>query len=247
MNEDQENFRLYSPSYSYPQHLAAENGFQLADGVDPMQIAAYSDFMERASGVNSTGYSVTIPAFKSGNPKVDNVGTSPNAFLLSLFNVKYVISEFEIENRDLQEIINEDHLFMYENKYLSERAWVEESPKSSEEFQGIFDGNINELDLTPNRIEILAQGPGRLVLSEVQYPGWKVDVDGNRQPIELAYGLLRSVNLSEGDHEVEFYFRPLTVYIGLGMTMIGWILAIWQIYGKEDDEIQEESLIGSDR
>jgi len=76
-----------------------------------------------------------------------------------------------------------------------------------------------------------------LVLSEVQYPGWKVVVDGNRQPIELAYGLLRSVNLPEGDHVVEFSFRPLTVYVGLGMAMIGWTLAIWQIYRKRDNEI----------
>jgi hypothetical protein len=246
IDRDQEVFRLYSPSYSYPQHLAAENGVQLADGVDPMQIAAYSDFMERASGVNSAGYSVTIPAFKSGNPKVDNVGTSPNAFLLSLLNVKYVISEFEIENPDLQKIINKGQVFLYENIYLSERAWVEERPKSIEDFQGVNYGNVSKLDLSPNRIEIFAQGPGRLVLSEVQYPGWKVVVDGNRQPIELAYGLLRSVNLPEGDHEVEFYFRPLAVYIGLGMAMIGWILAIWQIYRKEDDEIQEKSLFGSD-
>jgi len=234
---DQENFRIYSPSYSYPQHLAAENGVKLTDGVDPMQIAAYSDFMERASGVNSAGYSVTIPAFKSGNPKVDNVGASPNAFLLSLLNVKYVISEFEIENQDLREIINKDQVILYENIYLSERAWVEDSPKSIEDYQGVDYGNVSKLKLSPNRIEIFAQGPGRLVLSEVQYPGWKVIVDGNRQPIELAYGLLRSVNLPEGDHVVEFYFRPLTVYVGLGMAMVGWILAIWQIYRKRENEI----------
>jgi len=237
IGEDQEIFRLYSPSYSYPQHLAAENDVQMADGVDPMQITAYSDFMERASGVNSAGYSVTIPAFKSGNPKVDNVGTSPNAFLLSLLNVKYVISEFEIENPDLQEIINNDQLVLYENIYLSERAWAEENPKSIENYQGVDYGNVSKIKLSPNRIEIFAKGPGRLVLSEVQYPGWKVVVDGNRQPIELAYGLLRSVNLPEGDHVVEFYFRPLTVYVGIGMAMIGWILAIWQIYRKRDNEI----------
>jgi len=233
----QQNFRIYSPSYSYPQHLAAENGIQLADGVDPMQIAAYTDFMERASGINSTGYSVTIPSFETGNPKIDNVGTSPNAFLLSLINVKYVISEFEIHNPDLHEIIKKGQVVLYKNMYATERAWVEESPRSIGDYQIGEHGGVSNIKVTPNRIELFAKGPGRLVISEIFYPGWKAEVDGDRQTIELAYGLLRSVNLSEGDHVIEIYFRPLTVYGGLGMALMGWLLSVWNILRSKDDQI----------
>ena len=36
-------FRVYSPSYSLPQHVAQRAGLELADGVDPMQVASYAD------------------------------------------------------------------------------------------------------------------------------------------------------------------------------------------------------------
>ena len=52
-------FRVYSPSYSLPQSTAVVYRIPLADGVDPLQYAPYVDFMERASGVPSDGYSVT--------------------------------------------------------------------------------------------------------------------------------------------------------------------------------------------
>ena len=229
INEDSDVFRLYSPSYSFPQYFAAENGFELTDGVDPLQLAAYSKFMNEASGVNSQGYSVTIPAFKTGNPALDNLGSTPNAFLLGLLNVKYVISEFEIDNPYLSEIPTEDQAYLYLNKFMVERAWIVDGPISEESIQLNNGKNISSLELSPNRIELTANGPGKLVLSEIYYPGWKVIVDGDAINIEHAYGLLRSVDLTEGEHEIIFNFQPITVYIGLGLAAIGWTLAVWQI------------------
>lgn len=237
IKEDPGIFRIYSPSYSVPQYSAAENNLEQADGVDPMQIATYSDFMAEASGVDSPGYSVTIPAFKSGNPAVDNINTIPDSFLLSLLNVKYVISGFEIDDSDLQEIQTKDELYLYRNNYLSKRAWIEEVPKTTENYQNQDHGNINALNISPNRISISANGPGRLVMSEIYYPGWKVTVDGDQQTVEQAYGLLRSVNLSEGEHKVEFSFLPLTVYGGIGLSIIGWLLAAWQLFKTKNDGI----------
>lgn len=229
INEDPEKFRLYSPSFSLPQHLAAEIGLELTDGVDPMQIAAYSEFMEEASGVASQGYSVTIPAFKTGNPDLDNTGSKPNTFLLSLLNVKYMISEFEIDNPDFDEIPTGDQSYLYRNSFLLERAWVEEDLISEENFQFINGRNIRGLDFSPNRIRLTALGPGRLVLSEIYYPGWNVKVDGEAKTIEKAYGLIRGVDLAEGEHEVIFSYQPITVYTGIGLAAIGWALAVWQI------------------
>jgi len=233
--KDQEIFRLYSPSYSIPQYIAAENGFQLADGVDPMQLSTYSDFMVKASGVKAPGYSVTIPPFPTGNPSVDNIAALPDPFLLSLLNVKYLVSEFEINGPDLQEVITEDQNYIYKNNYLSERAWVEEVPKTKGNYRLPDHGRVYELSRSPNRIYLTADGPGRLVLSEIYYPGWKVYVDGDQQTLELAYGLLRSVNLPEGEHKVEFMFHPMTVYGGIGLAIIGWFLALWKILRKNHD------------
>ena len=229
IKEDTDKFRLYSPSYSFPQYLAAENGFELTDGVDPLQVAAYSEFMDKASGVTSQGYSVTIPAFNTGNPALDNTGSIPNAFLLGLLNVKYVISEFMIDNPDLHEIPTGDQSYLYVNSFILNRAWIEDELICEENYQLKNSKKISNLEFSPNRIGLTAYGPGRLVLSEVYYPGWKVIVDGDAKAIEQAYGVLRSVDLTEGEHEIKFNFQPISVYIGLGLAAIGWTLAVWQI------------------
>ena len=72
---------------------------------------------------------------------------------------------------------------------------------------------------TPEKIELHAQGPGLLILSEMAYPGWSVSVDGNPTDLEIAAGLLRGVYLEEGEHEVIFFYRPFSLYLGLTLCL----------------------------
>jgi uncharacterized membrane protein YfhO len=74
---------------------------------------------------------------------------------------------------------------------------------------------------SPNRIELRARGPGRLVLSEISYPGWQARADGERVPILEAHGVLRSVDVPAGEHTVVFVFRPVSVYAGMTLTVAG--------------------------
>jgi uncharacterized membrane protein YfhO len=73
---------------------------------------------------------------------------------------------------------------------------------------------------TPNRIRITAEGPGRLVLSELAYPGWRVEIDGDPAALRTESELFRAVDLSPGVHEVQFTFRPASLLAGLGITLI---------------------------
>jgi uncharacterized membrane protein YfhO len=79
---------------------------------------------------------------------------------------------------------------------------------------------VHSIEWTPNRIGIVAEGPGRLVLSEVTYPGWEAEVDG--VPVELggAYGMLRAIELPPGEHRIDFELRPASLYGGLAITTI---------------------------
>ena len=54
LSKKEGEFRVYSPSYSLPQFTAALYGLELADGIDPIQMANYETFMEQASGIPST-------------------------------------------------------------------------------------------------------------------------------------------------------------------------------------------------
>ena len=76
-----------------------------------------------------------------------------------------------------------------------------------------------------------ATGPGRLVLSEIMYPGWQARVDGQPASVETANGALRAVQLAAGPHVVTFEFWPVPVYLGgaLGMLgLIGLAILLWQ-------------------
>ncbi len=70
---------------------------------------------------------------------------------------------------------------------------------------------------TPDRLklEVDAEAPGLLVLSETDYPGWEAAVDGASTTIYRANLAFRAVALPAGRHDVEFVFRPASVRRGL--------------------------------
>jgi len=203
-------FRVYSPSYSLPQHVAQRAGLELADGVDPMQLASYARLMETATGAQASGYSVTIPPF----PPNSDVRTAwrdaqPDARWLGKLNVRYVVAEFPIRAEGLVERARFGSTFVYENTQALLRAFVGE---------GI---TARITTLTPDRIVVEAGGPGALTLSQVYYPGWRASVDGHPASIK-AVDSLTQVSLDAGQHVIEFVFDSWTAKVGLLVSAVGW-------------------------
>jgi len=85
----------------------------------------------------------------------------------------------------------------------------------------------------PERVVVAADAEreGLLVLADSFYPGWQAVVDGERAGIGHYQGVFRSVRMPEGEHVVEFVFRPQLVYLGaaiLGLTVTVCLLFIWK-------------------
>jgi hypothetical protein len=222
-------FRVYSPSYSLPQQVAGLYRLELADGVDPLQLADYADYMRRASGVPSNGYSVTLPPYASGEPASDNRGFLPDARRLGLLNVKYVVAEYSLPGSQLRLLARFGETRIYENSFALPRAWVQ--PVNAPPGSKIT--SRPTIRIEPNQVIVHdAEGDGLLVLSELAYPGWRVFVDGLPEEIEVVGGLLRGVQLKAGRHQVVFEFRPAPVYIGLTVAALAWTfvlgVAAWQ-------------------
>jgi hypothetical protein len=210
-------FRIYSPSYSLPQQTAAFYGFELADGVDPLQLRAYADFMHRASGVSGAGYSVTLPPFE-GDPTTANRAYAPDPSQLGRLNVAFVAAEFPLAVEGLEFVGQFGSSYLYENLYSRPRATLNEADAES----GI-------VSWAPDKIVFEVEGPGRLVLSEINYPGWRVLVDGNPAELLAIDGLFRGVDVPAGVHRVEFVFRPVSVYLGLIAAFATILLiAVWR-------------------
>jgi hypothetical protein len=215
-------FRVYSPSYSIPQQTAANYSLQLADGIDPLQLGAYVEYMRAASGVPGEGYSVTLPPFSSGEPRVDNAGYTPDAVALGLLNVRFVAAEYDLQavGLDLRQRFGETRL--YENRFALPRAWVQ--PPDTELGKDTRTAEI--ISWQPERIELHAEGPGMLVLSEIAYPGWQVRVDGERLVIQVVHGLLRGVALDGGKHQIVFEYQPGSLILGLALLLPGVLMLL---------------------
>jgi hypothetical protein len=216
--------RAFSPSYSLSQPAAAMAGLELVDGVNPLQLRALRDEAAAATGFDPAVYSVTLPPFPEGDPRRP-WAVRPDPERLGRLNVGYLVSAYPLEQEGWTYAGVAGGEYLYRNALTRPRAWVELSDE---------DGAwrpVNRLEWSPNRIVIEAEGPGRLVLSEMSYPGWEVRV--NRLPVEFAAGSepLRAVELPAGSVRVELEFRPWTVFAGAAATSVtlAILAALWLV------------------
>src|SRR5207248_5438772 len=85
----------------------------------------------------------------------------------------------------------------------------------------------------PNDITIKTSGDGGLLtLSDQYYPGWQASIDGQAVDIVRADTAFRAICVPSGDHMVLFEYRPRSLYIGLAISIVGWLaLTILMITG----------------
>lgn len=91
-----------------------------------------------------------------------------------------------------------------------------------------FRGTAN-IELYQNdRVRITARlhEPGILVLTDAFYPGWKVYVDKHPKRILRANYLFRGVELTPGNHTVEFVYDPASFKIGLFISLMTLALVL---------------------
>lgn len=202
-------FRVYSPSYSLPQQTAVRYGLELADGVDPLQLRSYADYMEQATGVPSLGYGVTQPPYLSGDPSTDNHRYTPDVGLLQTLGVKYVVSAFPLDiEANKVEQVGESRIY-----------------------------TLDEVDLpevvSPNERHWQVQGGGVVTIPELFYPGWRASVDGEKAELLQVDGVLQGVAVPAGLHELTLKFQPVSLYVGLGLAMTG-VIALSLMTRKEE-------------
>jgi hypothetical protein len=111
-----------------------------------------------------------------------------------------------------------------------QRALRADDPASED---GVDESGTAEIrEETPGVVTIATEGPtpSLLVLADLAFPGWRVEIEGRSAPILTVDGLLRGVVVPAGSHVVTFRYRPTSLLIGSVLSVLA--LALLLPYGR---------------
>ena len=92
---------------------------------------------------------------------------------------------------------------------------------------GFFRNNAAKITTyEPERVVITTNSPraGYLVLTDTLRPGWIATVDKKEVPILRAQWFARAVSVPQGEHTVEFIYRPRSLSQGLSVTILSVVI-----------------------
>jgi hypothetical protein len=74
-----------------------------------------------------------------------------------------------------------------------------------------------------NRVKLRVEltHPVFMSTSEAYYPGWRASVDGREVPLVLTNAAFRGLPLEAGRHRIEMVFRPVTLWYGAAISLLG--------------------------
>jgi hypothetical protein len=80
----------------------------------------------------------------------------------------------------------------------------------------------------PQRVELEARltRPGIVVLADVYYPGWTLEIDGKPAPILRANRLMRGAAVGAGTHRLVYRYDPLSFRLGGIVSILNIALAL---------------------
>lgn len=139
---------------------------------------------------------------------------------------RYEPTGIHIDEKEIQKIGNTAGRYVIRKGNLG--VIIEENESSSSIISLNYDGidtndGIRIISHRPNTIKLQATSDKktRLVVRNVNYPGWIAYVDNAKTPIEPFDTIFQSIVLSEGIHEVQLVFFPLSVMLGICISFFG--------------------------
>lgn len=234
------------------QNDASRVGLSSISGYNPMQLSRYLDFIAEAEQPDSVIYDLLGVEFVISKSELsgktnfykelellDSTGSvwiyrRPNALPAAR-----LVTDVEIAG-DRSGVI--DRILSEPFNPLTTVVLEEAPPCRIQETAEPVGGSAQIIDRNANRwlVETSAPTASILVLSETNYPGWQVRVDGESASPLTAYTNLRAVCLPPGNHIVEWVFRPSSLLIGSVVTLTTLVLVAVlsaRAFTRRDDNV----------
>lgn len=194
-------FRIEVLAPTWQPDLARLQGLENIGGlVDPLALRDYEEYLRQA--------------------RADRAGEQYRAL-----NVAYLITAADQEPPGppfSEAFRGDDGLVVWEYANPLPRAWLVDDPSDP----------VTVTEREPGRLTLalpLDVAAGTLVVSQVNYPGWTAEVDGEAVDVVDYEGVLQAVELPAGAREVELTFRPTLwlLWVGLAaLSAIGWLAGV---------------------
>jgi hypothetical protein len=254
-------FRVYSPRGLVSLAQAVIYGLETVDGNDPFQFDHYVRWANAASGCDLDAYAVSVPTC-AGN-EVDPeayLRAQPDEALLGIGNVRYVVAHHALSQWPSL-VWQSGSVRIYENLAELSRAFVVPAvvvepndtaalallqargptavatvPRTTQDTlpAGAAYRTAQVIHWTPNRIEVQANGPGWLMVSQVWAPGWRAYVDSVQAEVYRTDVAFCGLPLPNGSHTVTLTYTPTGWvrgrWIGLGVvtaTVVATVAVLW--------------------
>ncbi len=172
--------------------------------------------------IDAKGYTL---AHKGAACIYENKNVMPRAFLVSRYialkDEKAIANKLKsMEFRPQEEVV------------LGEEPHIREKPEASNQKPE----KVEIVKYSPMEvvIEVAANSPKFLVLSDQYYPGWKASLDGKKVKIYKADFVFRAVHIdSAGSHTIRFIYDPFSFKAGLAISAATILLLIlWLAYKR---------------
>lgn len=173
-------------------------------GID--SIACYSPLSSKSYKDALSGIEVVDDSL--GLKPSDDTSVYDKSPLLSLLNVKYIVSHKALSRDSLDLVDTEGGVFLYKRNDYFPRVFF--SCDIGEDVRPARSGQLKILALKDGSIdlEVSSDRAGFVVFSENYYPGWHVYVDGKESHMTKVHGLLQAVAIGKGGHRVNFVYKP---------------------------------------
>jgi Bacterial membrane protein YfhO len=109
-------------------------------------------------------------------------------------------------------------------------AWVEASDSKLAGLAGALEGSepvkvVETDDPTRVKLEVTLQSPGLIVLADVFYPGWRLEIDGRPTEILRVDQMMRGAVVPAGSHRLVYTYHPASLVLGIALSAVG--LLVW--------------------
>jgi uncharacterized membrane protein YfhO len=228
-----------SEKTGYGPNLDMYLGYQTVTGYNALFLKRYYDYLNY--------YIYDKESHKQGHSAY-YYGSYKNQKMMDLLNVKYEISHSTktcairktylprafivpnyriLDKDDILPFINSDD-FIPSQTVLFEKNDFHDTSLNHSLNENNVSGKATITYYRPDQITISTESSGRgyLFLSEIYYPGWKAFIDD--KPVKILRGnyMFRVIYLPPGRHEVHFLFDPLSIKVGIGLTILALFMLI---------------------